>query len=590
MEGYRCHRDIAVDVGQLTVFIGANDAGKTGILDAIDFLINARAVSQDDFCAAPGAETDTIMVTGVFALTATDETAGRGPEGSTVTLRRVAGQDLKRYLEYLTKGFENDELNNLDELSNDRLEELVDENKLRRPQGRYLKDAKIQDLREWALQNAPMREVWASCPNNISDGLPDYLTFDADVELSADSGPLQTIFRQQARLALESERESADRLTQAISANLTDQEAALSEVVHQQMPAISHIHAIPRIDLTKGLTVDLQVEDQRGSRTPFRMRGHGVQRMILLAAYRMTGQLLQDQGYDRDIIWGFDEPEVFLHPGAQRLALTVINELVEWGLQAILATHSTVFVDKSHVESIVLLEQNDQGVSESRRLVSDDADAVNAFLDAIKAGVGLRNSDLFYENAFFIVEGATEANALPGLFKLYPSESLDGYSIRLIDAESASNATGLVEFLKDTGKPVVVLLDSDVQRPTSTAALSVKALQNRGIHLGHDIFFVGRDTFEDSFSDAVLAKSLHRAFGAGGPVRIAAKDISELRAKLGPDDKLVDLFPAIVGAAYVTYFRKTQLGTALAQVITNVNDIPAKVRDCFKRLRINVEG
>jgi len=583
--GFRCHKNLPVDISNLTVFIGANDSGKTGILDALDFLLNSRQPAPEDFCSSGGASGAEIVVEGLFSLTEKDEDAGRGKTGETIRIRRTAFREGRPVLEYLTHGFAEEELNRLEALSNDRLEQLVNEKGLQRPAGRYLKEQKIADLGQWAEANAQKIELWTNCPPALAQGLPEYLLFNADVELSAESGPLQTIFRQQARAALESERESADRIAEALAQNLAEQEVALSEIVQQQMPSIARVHAVPRIDLARGLTVELQVEDHRGARTAFHTRGHGVQRMILLAAYRMTGKLLKEQGYDRDVIWGFDEPEIFLHPGAQRLSLAVISDLVDWGLQAVIATHSTVFVDRSTIDSIVLLEQDDAGLSVPRHVVSSDEDAVSAFLEAIKAGIGLRNSDLFYENAFLIVEGATEANSLPTLFGLYTGSSLESLSIRLIDAEGVSNATGLVRFLRDTGKPVVALLDSDAQHPTSTAALSLATLQNRGVQLGQDLFLVGKDSFEDAFSNGILAEALREAFGQQSAQEITGSDLEAARASLGTNEKLSDRLRQLVGVAYKTNFRKPLLGQGLARAIKEEAEIPQVIRDCFERIR-----
>lgn len=99
---------------------------------------------------------------------------------------------------------------------------------------------------------------------------------------------------------------------------------------------------------------------------------------------------------------------------------------------------------------------------------------------------------------------------------------------------------------------------------------------------------VGRDTFEDSFSDEVLARALGVAFGADATTPISAQEIHAIRENLGVEDKLVDHLPPLVGERLTTYFRKTQLGTALGQVITDPSEIPVDVIACFERLKAQV--
>lgn len=57
-----------------------------------------------------------------------------------------------------------------------------------------------------------------------------------------------------------------------------------------------------------------------------------------------------------------DEPEVSLHPGAQkRLKIFLLNCIVEKHHQIIISTHSTFFIEKMPKNSLKLLEQNNNG-------------------------------------------------------------------------------------------------------------------------------------------------------------------------------------------------------------------------------------
>lgn len=81
-------------------------------------------------------------------------------------------------------------------------------------------------------------------------------------------------------------------------------------------------------------------------------KGSGAQRAVFLSLMQYISQ-----NSDRNIIWGIDEPEVFLQPRLQRKVFEVLKNIVENKKQpVILTTHSQCFVSLNNLSSTHLFE------------------------------------------------------------------------------------------------------------------------------------------------------------------------------------------------------------------------------------------
>lgn len=103
IRGYRCLRDLILDIDDYTAFVGPNGSGKSSALYALDWFFNGGTLSQEDFHSTVGAQNpDEEAGTGIDVevtfsnLTPEDRRVlGQYGRGERATFRRIWARDGK---------------------------------------------------------------------------------------------------------------------------------------------------------------------------------------------------------------------------------------------------------------------------------------------------------------------------------------------------------------------------------------------------------------------------------------------------------------------------------------------------------------
>ena len=96
-----------------------------------------------------------------------------------------------------------------------------------------------------------------------------------------------------------------------------------------------------------------------------------------------------------------EEPEIHLHADGQRFILDFLRSQLDH-IQIFISTHSSLFLDRSELSSIILLQKNEHGETTCRRLIQSE-------LNKAIIELGIRNSDFLFADALIFVEGKTDA-------------------------------------------------------------------------------------------------------------------------------------------------------------------------------------
>ena len=111
---------------------------------------------------------------------------------------------------------------------------------------------------------------------------------------------------------------------------------------------------------------------------------------------------------------------------------------------------------------------------------SSIADDVIPFMFNVGYSVGISNSLVLYEKAFLVVEGESEENALPMLYKHLYGRSLIEDGIVLINLFTYSSWRTTLKFLGSHTQITVILLDKDCRTTNPGSRLTTEALQTLG--------------------------------------------------------------------------------------------------------------
>jgi putative ATP-dependent endonuclease of OLD family len=188
------------------------------------------------------------------------------------------------------------------------------------------------------------------------------------------------------------------------------------------------------------------------------------------------------------LILAVEEPESHLHPLAQQWLARKMKELAKTGVQVIVTTHSPYFVDLAKPWTTVVVRKNDS--SQGTQAVQFTPADLAAKLIELGARPELTNGTTvgsFYESAasyetlgaFFsraciLVEGATEHFALPALLERSGLDLLQE-GVAVVPVEGLTNMAKWARLYRSYGLVVYGVFDTDTDKAPKDAEASRKA-------------------------------------------------------------------------------------------------------------------
>jgi len=201
---------------------------------------------------------------------------------------------------------------------------------------------------------------------------------------------------------------------------------------------------------------------EHGLELPAEDLGSGVQSAIVVGIFEAFRQL----GVPAGTVL-IEEPEMYLHPQAQRYFHRLLIELVETGqCQVIYSTHSPIFADVTHFEALRLVRR-EPGSMTGVNAVTDDGD--RAFLAERREAQKLlaftsARSEAFFARRVLLVEGVGDVIAIRMLADRQGID-LDAEDLAVVDCGSKSAIPFVARVCRALGIPVLALHDQDIYEP-----------------------------------------------------------------------------------------------------------------------------
>ena len=295
-------------------------------------------------------------------------------------------------------------------------------------------------------------------------------------------------------------------------------------------------------------------------------QGDGVKKQIGFAFMRLgASEGMKEDSKLKRFIWAFDEPEIHLYPPEKREFYETIKQLSEGAFQTFISTHSTVFVDKSKLQTIRQVQLADKYTKIS--MCSSVSD--------VHQTLGVKNSDFLFYDIFIAGEGDIESILISHFYSLYFGNSIEEDSIQIInlggDSFWKNNKQLFEQMLKDfknIDECVYYLLDRDTKVQ------------------GSNVFLVGKFDIEDSIVNKHWIKLVKDRCG----IVLDDSSIEEIRSNLTEDsDKKFHalLRDKIAKNIARTGFLPSKKDCAkhMAEIITDKNDIPEDIIELFKKIK-----
>ena len=193
--------------------------------------------------------------------------------------------------------------------------------------------------------------------------------------------------------------------------------------------------------------------------------GTGLQSLTIIAFHRVLAKIR-----NQNIVLGLEEPEINLHPQAQRELIKSIKSSSENNdiSQVIVTTHSTVIIDNIEHKNISLVRKEPDRSRGFKSIITKTKDSFFSDHNLEEFGYyqfhDYRNSDFFFANYVIFVESKNDAEVVKHLAGREDLD-LDLYGISVVDIGGVGNLPYPYHIVKELGIPYLIVLDKDYFLP-----------------------------------------------------------------------------------------------------------------------------
>lgn len=205
-----------------------------------------------------------------------------------------------------------------------------------------------------------------------------------------------------------------------------------------------------------------------GSWTPPNLTGQGVQRALYVALLRSLAEQLREEkniegNIKRPFLLLIEEPEIFLHPsilGTMRNAIEDISD----ANQVVIATHCPNMISRTNLSNVILIrklsKRDRKGTTVKLNKNNNQIKEVNEkrilhLLDY------QRSSKFFFADKIIVVEGSSDVVLLEAILETWSQQSLDSLGIAIIESWNKDVVVECTDILKDIGLDAICVLDID---------------------------------------------------------------------------------------------------------------------------------
>ncbi len=295
----------------------------------------------------------------------------------------------------------------------------------------------------------------------IKKSLPTFQYFKADTSLSDTDNTIQKYFKDMAFKLIKDEVDT-DEMETIVRTQLESVLQKVTDKINDVVKSAEKVKPKVEFDWSKLISTSF-ISDATGNDLPLNSRGDGFRRITMMSYFEYLAESERTDD-TQQIIFGFEEPETFLHPSAQENLFEKLNSLSENGYQVLVSTHSSTIVGNTKPQNII-------HVSKPENIYTINQNGIDYKTLAIDLGIKPDNTftPLFSTSRLlFLVEGIDDANAMHHNATLYKQAGLiantfEDLNINIIPiggCDSVKHWINLDLFTK-LGKPYYIFLDSD---------------------------------------------------------------------------------------------------------------------------------
>ncbi|WP_417854922.1 ATP-dependent nuclease [Xanthomarina gelatinilytica] len=244
----------------------------------------------------------------------------------------------------------------------------------------------------------------------------------------------------------------------------------------------------PNVDEIFRVGANVSLDD--GIKTDITRKGHGLQRALIFALIKAWSKVIKLEREEseeeksrkgsKSTYFIFEEPELFLHPQAQKELFFSLVKLSQDESQVILCTHSSSFLNLDFHKSICIVKKENTSIG--TKVLQHITDIFSTLDDKKKFNLSYwinpERSELFFAKKVILVEGQTDKTVIPML-----AETLDvfRYDYTIIDCGSKDNIPLYANLLNKYKIKYCVVYDKDHQSTKSANGINSADISSQKI-------------------------------------------------------------------------------------------------------------
>ena len=403
VENYRGIKDSGwIRFDKMNAIVGKNDAGKSSVLHAINAFYNESKLQEEDrYFGAGNAKTCIEIVFDGEELI--DVPIVLLDADGKLHIKKYAAQVGEAYKNtIIVRDFENVAYKNILQLTSTKYTMLFRSLGLEVPEtfdrgSLYvlINNLSVTEtnyvIEEYEIKSTILKGI-------LKELYPQYSLFSADTNLDTGASTFQNQFKKIITNAIEAHIEEFSNLQEEVSTTLKEEVEKIAKFMVNHYPSMNELKPNISYDWSKLVNFEVIMKDNTEYEVDLSHKGTGIQRLFMVSYFQyLAEQSVEDTG---SYIFALEEPETYLHPGAQRTLLDSLKKIAE-NNQVIITTHSPVFASEISNKNItVATKTNLESVYKQGNHVS---------VELLVEELGIRASDNILNSKLLVfVEGSND--------------------------------------------------------------------------------------------------------------------------------------------------------------------------------------
>lgn len=297
--------------------------------------------------------------------------------------------------------------------------------------------------------------------DSIKDFMPTFEYFKADNSLSDSDTSIQKYFKDKA-LSLIREKIDTSNVEELIREKISGYFDNITSKINNVLSKDEKVQGYIEFDWSKLISTSFRCTKET-SNIPLNARGDGFRRITMMSYFEM---LAEEKVAEKTMIYGFEEPETFLHPEVQLQLCESLIDMSKFGNQVFITTHSPIIVSETNMDDVIYISKD----ASNNYILKQNKDID---LKMIVNDLGIKGNESIFDlyastKCLFLVEGPDDVKAFNYLAEQYKNAEkikntfLDlGVTLIPVGGCGAIKHWENFQIIQKLEKPYFILLDSD---------------------------------------------------------------------------------------------------------------------------------